>query len=352
MTTVDVAPFRPLQSLKYLIILYALTIVSCYLVNAIVTNYPIGPWTGQDIKSSFWLDNVSWQIFAAWWACLFAVVGLWPFKAIENNLARGVVITAVSWGLGWVSAMLIMKIGPGPKGLFPLIGTTWFLLALFSFAGANWLVVDMAPARQFATLLILITGCTFVITHSAIVWIPAWWFPFLLIGLSTGTLTYLTRGMAQPGRAFAILAILFAVVAGCIELSVLAGFWEPEASPISSFWSMGHFQPDNKWLVAFMVATSINYGVPIVTYNWPFSKIAMPWGGLLACAAYLALDVVVAYLLLKLVGSIFSSTEELMTYAYMGVNWSLVLPLIFSVGFKEQYLWSGQKTVGNWDDVD
>jgi hypothetical protein len=349
--SIAVAPFRPARTTRAFIAVYALTVASCFIVNAIVTAYPIGPWRGDDVAKSFWLDNVSWQIFAAWWACLFAVCGLWPFSGIENRFTRGVVVTAVSWVLGWLSAKAIIVVGPGASGIFPLVGTTWFFLALFCFAGANWLVSGMRPGRQFGTLLLLIAGCTFVVTHSAVVWVPAWWFPFLLVGLSTGLLTYLTRGMAQPGRAFAILAILFATVAACIQLSKIAGFWESETSPISAFWSMGHFTPDNKWLVCFMVATSINYVMPVITYNWPFSKIAMPWGGFIACGFYLTLDVVVAYFLLQLVGTVFSSTEELLTYAYMGVNWSLVLPLVFGIGFDEPYLWKGQKTAGTWDDV-
>ncbi|MGA0533712.1 hypothetical protein [Hansschlegelia sp. KR7-227] len=349
--SIAVAPFRPFKITRAFVAVYALTILSCWLVNVFVTAYPIGPWRGGEISKSFWLDNVSWQIFAAWWACLFAVCGLWPFSGIRDRFVRGVVVTAVAWALGWLSAKLIIVVGPGASGIFPLVGTTWFFLALFCFAGANWLVAGMPPSRQFCLLLLLITGCTFLVTHSAVVWVPAWWFPFLLIGLSTGTLTYLTRGMSQPGRAFAIIAILFAIVAACVEVSILTGFWTPEASPISAFWSMGHFTPDNRWLVCFMVATSINYAMPIITYNWPFTKIAMPWGGLLACAFYLALDVVVASILLKMVGPVFPDTETLLTYAYMGVNWSLVLPLVFGVGFDEPYLWRGQKTQGGWDDV-
>jgi len=349
--SITVAPFRPAQTTRSFVMIYALTIASCYLVNLIVTRYPIGPWRGDAIIKSGWLDNVSWQIFAAWWACLFAVCGLWPFGGIGNRVTRGFAITAVSWILGWISAKLIFAIGPGVNGIFPLVGTTWFFLALFCFAGANWLVAGMPPARQFTLLLLLITGCTFLVTHSAIVWVPAWWFPFLLLGLSTGILSFLTRGMRQPGRAFVMLAILFAVVAACIQLSILAGFWTLDASPISIFWSMGHFTADSYWLVCFMVATSINYALPIITYNWPFSKVVMLWGGFLACLFYLTLDVAVAYVLLSLVGSLFSSVEELLTYAYMGVNWSLVLPLIFGVGLSEPYLWKGQTTAGTWDDV-
>ncbi len=349
--SIAIAPFRPFKTARAFVMVYALTILSCYVLNLLVTRHPIGPWRGADIQKSFWLDNVSWQIFAAWWACLFAVCGLWPFSGISNRFTRGLAVTLASWALGWLSATLIIEVGPGVSGIFPLVGTTWFFLALFCFAGANWLVAGMAPARQFALLLLLITGCTFLVTHSAVVWVPAWWFPFLLVGLSTGTLTYLTRRMQQPGRAFTMIAILFATVAGCVEVSVLAGFWSPEVSPISAFWSMGHFTPDNEWLVCFMVATSINYALPIISYNWPFTHIPMPWGGILACTFYLLLNVLVTSILLRLVGTVFSSTEELLTYAYMGVNWSLVLPLVFGVGFDEPYLWKGQRTVGDWDDV-
>ena len=63
------------------------------------------------------------------------------------------------------------------------------------------------------------------------------------------------------------------------------------------------------------------------------------------------LDVLVTMGLLRLVGSVFSSKEELLTYAYMGVNWSLVLPLVFGLGFARPYLWVGQRTAGSWDDL-
>lgn len=97
-----------------------------------------------------------------------------------------------------------------------------------------------------------------------------------------------------------------------------------------------------------MASTAVARIPPLVK---PPAKIAMPWGGLLACATYIVLSVVVASQLTKLVGPVFSITEELLTYAYMGVNWSLVIPLIFGIGLQEPYLWTGQKTPGDWDDV-
>ena len=66
-----VAPYRPSEAVRGFVWIYGLSIVSCYLVNLWVTANPIGPWRGADIEKSFWLDNVSWQIFSAWWACFF-----------------------------------------------------------------------------------------------------------------------------------------------------------------------------------------------------------------------------------------------------------------------------------------
>lgn len=43
--------------------------------------------------------------------------------------------------------------------------------------------------------------------------------------------------------------------------------------------------------------------------------------------------------------------NEALTYAYMGVNWSLVIPLVFGVGMEKPWLWVGQRTPGSWDDV-
>lgn len=349
--TATVAPYRSSEALRGFVLIYGLSIVSCYLVNLWVISNPIGPWRGEEIAKSFWLDNVSWQVFTGWWASFFVVCSFWPFNTIENKTVRGIAIVGVSWILGWWSTKLIYMIGPGAAGIFPINATIWFFLAFFGFAGANFLVAKFPPHRQALIYFLLISGLAYLVTHSSVIWIPAWWFPFMLVGMGTGTLTFLTRGMPQPGRAMVIVASLFAVAALCFQISAAVGLWELDKSPISSFWTMGHYSADNFWLLCFMTATSINYALPIITHNWPFTKIRMPWGGLLACATYLVLDVVVAGLLVKLVGPVFSSMEELLTYAYMGVCWSLIIPLVFGVGLQEPYLWTGQKTPGEWDDV-
>ena len=349
---IEVAPLRLGSALKGAAWIYGLTIASCALVNLIVTHYPIGPWQGEEIAKFFWLDNVTWQIFAVGWACLFVVCSFWPFNTMTNPLTRGIAVVAASWVLGWITAKAIYVTGLGSDWIFPLVGTSWFFLAFFCFNGENWIVQGLKPARQFFILLILIGGLTFVLTHTDIVWIPAWWFPFNLAGAATGTLAYLTRGMRQPEKSVTQMSMLFLVAGAVIWASAGLGFWDSSATGVAEFWNMGAIGAGNEWLVFFMVGTSINFALPVLLNNWPFSKIPMPWGGLIACAFYLALDVVVTVLLLAGVGTVFSSQEQLLTYAYMGVNWSLVMPLVFGTGMTEPYLWKGQKTPGTWEDVD
>lgn len=348
---VDVAPLRLRTALHGLAWIYGLTILSCAIVNLIVKLYPIGPWTGSAINKFFWLDNVTWQIFAAWWACFFVVCSFWPFERIADPVMRGIAVVVASWALGWLSAKAIFATSLGASWIFPLVGTTWFFLAFFCFNGGNWIVEGLTPARQFFLLLILMAGFTYVITHSTMRWIPAWWFPFNLVGAATGTLAYLTRGMRQPGKAVAQMSLLFLVAGGCIWISEALGVWDPKAAQISSYWLMGELTPDNSWLVFFMIATSVNYAFPIMLNNWPFTRMRMPWGGIAACCFYLVLDVVLTKLALASVGSVFSSKESLLTYSYMGVNWSLVMPLVFGFGFDKEYLWRGQRSAGNWDDI-
>src|SRR5690554_4020175 len=92
------------QVLISFFLIYGISIFSCYVVNEIVKVYPIGPWRGDDLVENYWLDNVSWQIFSAWWACLFYCSGFFPFNGISNPFRRGIALVAVSWVLGWLSA--------------------------------------------------------------------------------------------------------------------------------------------------------------------------------------------------------------------------------------------------------
>jgi hypothetical protein len=350
--SVQVAPLRLGNAVWGFAWIYGLTIVSCALINVFVQHFPIGPWTGADIGKQFWLDNVTWQIFAVGWACLFAVCGFWPFNQMTNALARGIAVTVASWALGWLTAKAIFVTGLGADWIFPFVGTSWFFLAFFCFNGENWIVRNFQPGRQFFLLLVLIGGLTYIVTHSEIRWIPAWWFPFNLVGASTGLLAYLTRRMTQPGKSMTQMLMLFLSAGAAIWISAALGFWDPKAHAISSFWTIGEIGSHNAWLVLFMIGTSINFAFPVMLNNWPFSKIPMPWGGVIACLFYLGLDVAVTALALHSVGTIFSSNEQLLTYAYMGVNWSLVMPLVFGFGMNRPYLWAGQRTPGTWEDVE
>lgn len=332
--------FRPRTFVNGFLLIYGLSIISCFLVNEIVKAYPIGPWRGEDIAANYWLDNVSWQIFSAWWACLFFCCEFFPFDKIDNKLWRGILLTAASWILGWFSAKLIFVIGPGADGIFPLVGTTWFLLALLCFAGTNWPVDKLSAERQFLLILLIVTGGTYLITHSSITWIPPWWFPFLLVGLGTTTLTHMTRDLSKPSRAVTIILILFVAVAVCLNISGSIGIWDHDSSPISSFWTMGHFTDDQTWLLWFFTATSVHYAMPTITHNYPFTRIPMPWGGLIACAVWISVSIGAAIILKRMIGPVFTDMNEALTYAYMGVNWSLVIPLIFGIGFEEPYEWA------------
>jgi len=209
---IEVAPWRPNDAIKGLLIIYGLTIISCAIINMWMKASPIGPWVGDEIQNWYWFDNVTFQLMALWWALMFAVVGYWPFHKIENPMKRGVILTAVSWVLGFFTAKAIYWSGLGADWVFPIVGSLYFYLAFFSFTGENWVVANLSQPRQFFVLMVLILGLTYVTTNTSIRWIPAWWFPFIQMGAATGLLTYLTRNMAQPLKGITQMLILFLAV--------------------------------------------------------------------------------------------------------------------------------------------
>lgn len=354
MASVDATPRVPVlpRVLRDIILVYGLTIISAIAVNWIVRMAPIGPWVGPQIEQFFWLDNIAWQLFALWWIILSAVSDFWPFAGIQSATKRGIAVIASGWVLGWVTAKAVYLSGLGAGWLFPIIGTIYFFLAFFSFTGENWIVAAMPPRRKFGVLLILIAGLTYAITSSSMRWVPAWWFPFLQIGVSTGLLPYLTRDMKQPGKSVAQMCILWLVILACTAVSNQLGVWAFSTSPISPFWTSGTYTADNVWLLFFMVGCSINFGLPVLTQNWPFKYIAMPWGGALGCVFYIALGAAIAVGLSRMVGTVFTSMNEALSFAYMGVNWSIGLCLVFGLGFNRPYLWAGQKSAGTWEGND
>lgn len=348
---VEVAPGRPAASLKGMLLIYGLSALSCFLLNLVVRAAPIGDWTGAKIDEMYWLDNVTWQLLALWWALLSIVSGNWPFQAIENATVRGVVTIAAAWALGWLSAKAIYWTGLGADWVFPIIGCIYFFIAFFSFACENWIVAGMKPGRQFFTLFVLIAFLTYAITNSAIRWIPAWWFPFIEMGTASGLLAYLTRGMKQPAKGFTQIAILFLVVMVTLWASTHLDLWGPALPGVGSFWALGSYAGPY-WLLWFMVACSVSYGFLIQLYNWPFSTIPMPWGGILACLFCAGAAAVTTSAMFAMVGSVFVDANEALTYGYMGVHWSFLIALLFGFGLDRPYLWRGQKTPGTWDDVE
>ena len=51
------------------------------------------------------------------------------------------------------------------------------------------------------------------------------------------------------------------------------------------------------------------------------------------------------------VGSVFTNMSEAFNFAYVGVNRSIGLCLIFVPGFRRSYLWAAQRTAGSWEEA-
>ncbi|PZU09923.1 hypothetical protein [Sphingomonas sp.] len=350
-TVIDVAPARPAAAIKGMAVIYALSALSCFLLNIVVHAAPIGPWSGAKLTEMSWLDNVTWQLLALWWALLSIVSGHYPFHRMADARLRGILTIGAAWALGWLSAKAIYWTGLGADWVFPIIGCIYFFLAFFSFTGENWIVAGFAPPRQFFILFVLIAFLTYAITNSAIRWIPAWWFPFVEMGSASTLLAYLTRGMTQPGRSFAQIGILFVVVMGALWLSGQLGLWDARLPGVGAFWTLGTYAGP-AWLLWFMVACSVSYGFLIQLHNWPFTRIPMPWGGILACLFCVIAAWAITVAMLAMVGPVFADTNEALTYGYMGVHWSFLMAMLFGFGLDRPYLWRGQTNPGTWDDVE
>ncbi|WP_205880421.1 hypothetical protein [Lichenicoccus roseus] len=345
-----VKPLSPAISIRNVAIIYGLTAASCFLVNIVVERMPIGDWGPADISKMFWLDNVTWQLLSLWWLLLSVVSDGWPFTSVADPTRRALATIASSWVVGWFSAKAIYWTGLGADWVFPIIGTIYFLIAFISFAGENWLVTSLPPARKFFILFSLIAFLTYIITNSTIRWIPAWWFPFIEMGLASGLLAYLTRGVRQPGRGVVQIGLLFLVVLAFTVISRWLHVWDFTKAGIGDFWRIGTYTSPY-FLLWFMTGCSVSYTLLVQTHNWPFRFVPMPWGGVLSCLACIVVTSAVAWLLSELVGILFASVQEALTYAYMGVNWSFTMALLFGFGVSQPYLWRGQTVPGSWDDV-
>lgn len=349
---IDIAPLRVGVAIKGLILIYGITIISTYFLNIWVKSIPFGPWVGADVQNWYWFDNVCYMVFSLWWCFLFAAVGNWPFSKIENNLMRGLTATVSCWILGWFSLKSIYWLGLGAEWAFPIIGCIYFFVLFFSFTGGNWPWSEFSAPRQFGILLLVISSLTWIVTNSYVRWIPAWWFPFSTMMLATGLTAYLFRKMKQPIRSISSILLFFGAVGLWIAASARLGIWDYKLAGIGDFWKIGSYTASNDWLLLFMVGCSFTYGILVPMHNWPFTKIRMPWGGLLACISTIILSIAVTLIMKGMIGQVFADMNEALTYAYMGVAWSFFIPLFFGIGFERPYLWVGQKTPGTWDDVE
>jgi len=349
---VDVAPLRLGTAVKGWIIIYGLTIVTNFILNAWMKASPIGPWTGEEIANMYWFDNVCYMLLSLWWCFAFVAVGNWPFNKIQGALARGIVATLACWVIGWFSYKAIYWLGLGAGWAFPIIGTLYFLLVFFAYTGENWLWAGFSAPRQFGLLLMTIFGFTWIITNTDFRWIPPWWFPFAQIGLATGLFSYLFRKMKQPVKGLLMWMFMFTGVAIWLLISARIGIWDTQLQDISAFWNIGLYGAGNEWLLLFFCGCAFVYGVLVPLHNWPFTKVPMPWGGFLAGAFAWVLIIVMTLIIKGLIGTVFADMNEALTYGYMGVAWSFFIPLFFGIGFEKPYLWTGQKTPGTWEDVD
>jgi hypothetical protein len=347
---VEVAPLRLGTAIKGWVIIYGLTIVTNYILNAYLKASPMGPWTGEDILKWYWFDNVCYMLSSLWWCFLFVGVGNWPFSKIENNFSRGLVATIACWVLGWFSYKAIYWLGMGADWAFPIIGTLYFLLVFLCYTGENWFLGGFSAPRQLGLLLLILGSFTWIFTHTDIRWFPPWWFPFCQMGLATGLFAYLFRKMKQPMKGLMMWLLMFAGVGFWLFISSRLGIWDYKLEGIGTFWDIGTYK--DSWLLNFFVGCSFVYGVLVPLHNWPFSKISMPWGGFIASAFSAVLVIIITLILKGLIGTVFADMHSAYTYGYMGVAWSFFIPLYFGIGFEKPYLWAGQKTPGTWDDVD
>jgi hypothetical protein len=332
-------------AIKCYFIIYGLTLITNFIVNQWLKAAPIGP------DKLYWFDNICWMLLSLYWCFLFAAVGNWPFSRIAGKVISGIVAIIVCWILGYFTYAGIYAFGITIDGVFPIIGSLYALTVFFCYTGENWPWASFSPGRQLFLIIVTMAGLSYLICRTAIVWIPAWWFPFAQFLLGAGLMGYLFRGMKQPVKSIAAWCLLWILVWVEIYFSKLLGIWDPKAAGIGAFWQIGSY--NDTWLLFFFVHCSFIYGILVPARNWPFRFVRMPWGGILACAFCTALSAGITVLLLKMVDAgIIADIKSAQTYGYMGVCWSFMIPLFFpALGHFKPYLWAGQKTQGTWEDI-
>lgn len=333
---------QPGIAIKGYLWIYISTVVFTYLLNMYTRALPL--------SGLFWFDSVCIMLWVLLWVLFFPTVGNWPFSKIKNKYLRGTSLVVACFILAWISIYSLYAIGLGADWQFPILGTAYVVLVFFGFTGEMWPWAHLPKSRQFFFMLLTILGFTWLTCVLDVLWIPAWWFPFCQCLAGTGLHNYLFRKVKQPLKSTGTWLIMFLAATVWIYFSNHQGIWDYSTPQVSAFWNWGSWTMEG--LLLFYVSCCFIYGILTPAQNWPFRKIKMPWGGILASAFCWILVYIVwgGFILAIDVGIM--TMEQALTYGYMGVLWSFIYPLFFGVGFEKPYLWAGQKTPGTWEDVD
>jgi hypothetical protein len=286
-------------------------------------------------------------------ATAFALAAYKPFDRISSNPVRGSIIMGVSLLL--VFGFWTILSGPAgismPRFAFPIIGTTWFLIAATSFIGEDAHVANLPPGRRtLLNLLIWVAGTALIV--ASITWIPPFWFGFIQTLLVTGGFAYILHGVKQPTKSFFAWSILAILTAAAIIVSSALNTWVIHA-PRFGPWPIGG--PSAEWGIFFGLWCGLNYGVLAPMQCWPFSRIRQPWGTVVATLSVILWCYLLTLALEGIFGAIFSNRAialvEAQDWAWNTVFWGFCFALVLGAGSRP-YLWRGQTTPGSWEDLD
>lgn len=296
-----------------------------------------------------WFDNIIIMVASLWWVFAFAAAGNWPFSKIKNKYIRGSLMLAASWIIGTLQTYILYWSGSEKAVQFPIIAGLFLFITVFSYYGGNWGFSDASQPRQFAIVIMLCFSLTWV-SIVAIGWIPPWWFPIAQLLLGSQMLGYAFRKMDQLPKLVYSTILTFILMAIYIAIMNVLGIYDLTLAGVSAFWKLGY--PKHGGMISFFVGCSFAYGILVPIQNWPFRKVRMPWGGILAMAFCSILIGLVSWWLYAWVEAGIITAGQAYAYGYNGVFWSFAYPLGFGVGSETAYLWKGQKTPMTWDDIE
>jgi hypothetical protein len=293
---------------------------------------------------------------AAFCVCLLVFAGNWPFQNIEGRWARGISLAALAiviTALHFLLLASVLKIDL-ETWAFPIIATSWFILAATSFVGAEAHLPDIPVRRRmFLNLLIIVAG-TLLITRT-IIWVPPFWFGFAQIALVSGGFAYLFRRVKQPTYSILCWMAIALMTSLLLWLCDVLGYWDLSTGPTEGWkwmWNIGLLT--SEFGVFFALTCGFNLAVNASIECWPFSRVRQPWGPVLLLFATLIWCALVAWGaigLMQLQVGPENAIWQATILCWQTVLWNFAWVFLFGVG-QTPYLWAGQKTPGTWEDVD